>query len=785
MNVSRLPLIIPVLLLGSLGCSGPSTNDAGTGGGDATGGGAVGTGGGTNSGGGSTTGGGTATGGGTTGSAECDLPANAAKRAALLAAQPTIGTRSRTSVTHETSFASLADAGVSCPVTLKFKDSNGNGTIEAYEDWSLAADARAADLLGRMSADDKLALFAHLVTTDAPTTASDGGTPSAAVQMAIASGIRFGLTAANTSALPARATWANNLQAACEASALGIPFVLSSDPAHSVGNGRVKAKGFSQWPQEPGIAATGELTLMESFGKVVAKEYRAIGISLALSPSADLATEPRWFNNQFTFGEDSASVAAMVGAYLKGLQGSSWSGASVAGVVSHFPGAGPAQSGWDARLAKGKFVVYPGGAADAHLAAFQKAFDNDVAGVMPGYGISQTGPWTALGGLLNGSTLEQVGASFNKTLLTDVLRTHYGFGGLVVAPLGVLEDASVSPLGAPWGVESSTKPQRLGKAVSAGVDNFVGLNDTTALAAAKTAGLITDAQINASARRALTLMFKLGLFENPYVDPAQAPLICNSDESFHLGLDAMDRGMVLVVNNDKPAGWLNGTGDGTQSGDKGNAGNGNGKVLPAPPGEPYVSAGCRFYMAGNVDLDYVRSVSAGYGELTNDELIINNQPVSTEADKMAASDYVFIRITAPSTQDPDSGPLKYCKASLEYTSAENAAVNAATLQPIIDARAAIASHPGSKTQIIVGVQSGRPAVLSEVLSSGVSAVYVDWSVTDKVFLDVAFGITSGRGKLPMGLPKSDADSATQKEDVAGDGQNASFLKGVGFQTNAF
>ena len=70
---------------------------------------------------------------------------------------------------------------------------------------------------------------------------------------------------------------------------------------------------------------------------------------------------------------------------------------------------------------------------------------------------------------------------------------------------------------------------------------------------------------------------------------------------------------------------LNGNGDGTQTGDKGNAGNGTMKVLPAPPGEPYVAAGCSYFIMGNFDLDYVRSVSAGYGLLTNDDPAKANQ----------------------------------------------------------------------------------------------------------------------------------------------------------------
>ncbi len=717
--------------------------------------------------------------------AECDKAANVAKKAALLASQPTIGVKTKAQITATITFASVADNPlINCPVDLKFKDSNGNGTLDPYEDWTRTADARATDLAGRLTADQKLGLMAHATATDVPA----GATPTvaAALQTAITAGIRFGTTSANSAALTPRAAWANTVQGLAEATAFGIPFVLSTEPSHSQSAARSKAKGFSQWPQELGLAATGDLTLLESYGKIVAAEYRAIGITMALSPAADLATDPRWFNNQFTFGEDSTAVAGLVGAYIKGLQGTSLSTTGVAAVVGHFPGAGATAGGFDGRLEKGKNLVYSGTTLDSHLAAFQKAFDNGVAGVMPAYNIPATGAWTALGGALSGTTIEQVGASFNHALITDTLRTHYSFGGLVVAPRGVLEDKGGAAMGAPWGMEASTKAQRIGKAVNAGVDQFAGLEETTAIAAAKSGALINDAQIDASVRRALKLIFQLGLFENPYVDAAQAPALCNTDLSYRAGLGALDRSMVLVINASKPAGWLNHNGDGTQTGDKGNAGNGSGLVLPAPPGEPYVSAGCRYYVgAGNIDLDYVRSVSAGYGELTNDESVINSVPVSTEADKMAASDYIFIRINTPYTYDTDSGPLNYSKASLEYASAENSPANAALLQPVIDARAAITSHSGSQAQIIVGIDGGRPSVVSELKSRGVTGIYSTWGVPDKVFFDVVFGIVAGKGKLPVGLPASDAAAAAQKEDTAGDGQDPTLVKGYGFQTTPF
>ncbi|MCA9668490.1 MAG: glycoside hydrolase family 3 protein [Myxococcales bacterium] len=708
--------------------------------------------------------------------AECDKPANVQKVAAWKAIETSLEVRSKSVIKAKVSFPSAADdPSKTCEVELSFRDLNGNGTLDPYENYTLSAADRATDLVSQMTEAEKIGLMAHVTTSDAPTVASSD--VSAALKAQIDSGqIRFGKVTAHTSPLGARASWANNVQALCEASRLGIPFVLSMEPSHADGGGRSKASGFSQWPLELGLGTWGVADRIRDYGKIVSKEYRAIGVRMALSVSANLATDPRWHGSQFTFGEDSAKVSTLIAAYVEGLQGAGMGAESVAAVVGRFPGAGAAKGGVDARLAKGKYLSYPGNNIDAHLAPFAAAFNAKAAAVMPAYGILESGSWSGLGGVLSGSTIEQVAASFNKTVVTDALRTHYHFDGLVLAPWGVINDAGVNPLGAPWGVESMTKSQRVAKAINAGVDQFGGLEDTTVISGAKTAGLITAAQIDAAAKRALVLMFSLGLFDNPYVDDSAAAGLVNTTAAKTAGQTAMDHAIVLLVNQTKPSGFLNGGGDGTQTGDKGNAGNGTMKVLPAPPGEPYVAAGCSYFMMGNVDWDFVFESSAGFGELTN------FLPGKTDEERIALSHYVFILLDAPFTADPDSGPLELAKSSLEYATNANASV----LAQIATARAAI-DKAGKDTQIIVGIVGGRPSVVSEVLAANnkVGALAVMWGATTKSFLDTLFGIHSGLGTLPVGLPASDAAGATQKEDVAGDGQHATFILGAGMSLTTF
>lgn len=149
----------------------------------------------------------------------------------------------------------------------------------------------------------------------------------------------------------------------CESVGFGIPANNSSDPRHGT---RAKAEfdaaaggEISMWPSPLGMAATFDPTLIEKFGKIAADEYRALGITTALSPQVDIATEPRWGRFNGTFGESPALSAAMGQAYCDGFQSSVWGAKSVNAMVKHWPGGGSGEAGRDAHYANGKFAVYP------------------------------------------------------------------------------------------------------------------------------------------------------------------------------------------------------------------------------------------------------------------------------------------------------------------------------------------------------------------------------------------------------------------------------------------
>ena len=149
------------------------------------------------------------------------------------------------------------------------------------------------------------------------------------------------------------ATWNNNIQQLAERTRLGIPVTIASDPRHSArenAGASIPTPFFSKWCSPLGFAAIGDTTIMREFGDIARQEYTALGIRLALSPMADLATEPRWGRINGTFGEDAELSAQLTKAYVLGFQGDSLSSSSVACMTKHFSGGGPQEDGEDAHF---------------------------------------------------------------------------------------------------------------------------------------------------------------------------------------------------------------------------------------------------------------------------------------------------------------------------------------------------------------------------------------------------------------------------------------------------
>ena len=337
-----------------------------------------------------------------------------------------------------------------------FKDMNRNGIVDRYEDWRLSARERAEDLAGRLSVEEIAGMMLYSSHQSVPSSggmfggATYGGksyNESGAAPSDLSDAQKRFLTEDNLRAVlvtsvesPAiAAQWNNNMQALVESMGHGVPVNTSSDPRHETSATAEYNYGaggeISHWPTSLGLAATFDPDLVEEFGHIAAKEYRALGITTALSPQIDLATEPRWTRFYGTFGESPELDTDMARAYVDGFQTSSgkdeiangWGYSSVNAMVKHWPSGGPEEAGRDAHYNYGKYAVYPGGAFDTHLKPFvEGAFKlngatGQASAVMPYYTIS-TG--------IDPSG-KNVGNSFSEYIVNDLLRGKYSYDGVV------------------------------------------------------------------------------------------------------------------------------------------------------------------------------------------------------------------------------------------------------------------------------------------------------------------------------------------------------------------
>jgi beta-glucosidase len=604
---------------------------------------------------------------------------------------------------------------------LAFRDLNRNGTLDVYEDWRRPTPARVEDLLARMTLEEKAGLLMH---GNPP--GIDGGlrTPwdlQALRPLIEQRHIRFFISRVGGSDPAALADMANAAQAMAEDSRLGIPVVISSDPRNHLQTTfglNVDAGAFSQWPETTGMAAIGDPELVRRFGEAAGREYRAVGLRMALSPMADLASEPRWPRVSGTFGDDPALVSRLAGAYIEGFQGGrdGIGRDSVAAVVKHWVGYGAQPEGYDAHNPYGRYIAFPGGRFDDHLRAFDGAFAAHVAGVMPTYG-QPSGELR-----IDGRPAEPVGAGFSRQMLQDLLRRDRRYGGIILTDWKITDDCLQPCLtgtlhhdevGMPWGVENLSKAERFAKALDAGVDQFGGVADADIIVQLVRAGQVTEARVDESARRLLTLMFDLGLFENPYVDPEAARAIVGAPDIKAQAMDAQRRSVVLLENRDA--------------------------TLPLRPG-------LKVWL-WKVSPDAARD--AGF----------------TVVDRPEDADVALVRVAAPFTTHPE-----FFFGSRHHEGALDFAADNPDRQAVERASAAVPT--------VVTAYLDRPAILGPVKARA-AALLAEFGVSDTALFDVLTASTAPGAHLPFELPASMQAVEQQAPDAPSDSEAPLYPRGFG------
>ncbi|KJQ52791.1 Periplasmic beta-glucosidase precursor [Microbacterium sp. SA39] len=543
----------------------------------------------------------------------------------------------------------------------------------SYFDTGRSVAERVEILLRQMTLEEKAGLFFHTMITMGPDgDLSDGDRefdlPSNSEYVVGRHMNHFNLLTGGTP--EAMAAWNNNIQRLAAGTRLGIPVTISTDPRNSYSDNPLAgllAGSFSVWPEALGLAATQDPELVEQFADIARQEYMAVGIRVALHPQVDLATEPRWARQLDTFGEDAELTSRLVTSYIRGFQGTELGTNSVATMTKHFPGGGPQKDGEDPHFAYGREQVYPGGMFDHHLKPFIAAIAAGTTQMMPYYGMPV------------GTEHEEVGFGFNKSVITTLLREKLGFDGIVCTDWGLLTDAVVDDEPFParaWGVEHLTPPERMRKAIDAGVDQLGGEATPDVLVELVRAGEITEDRLDESARRLLREKFTLGLFDDPYVDEARAARVVGAPEFLEAGLRAQRASLTLLTNRETAAG----------------------PILP-------LASGLRLYVEG-----INAAVASQYG-------IVVDEP--------SDADVAILRIHAPFEKRSTSFENYFHAGSLEFSAdlidhIDRVAVHVPTivdvfldrpaiLSPIVDSAAAVIANFGAAPTALLDVLTGHDA----------------------------------------------------------------------------
>ncbi len=272
---------------------------------------------------------------------------------------------------------------------VQFRDLNKNGSMDPYEDPRRPIEECVDDLLAQTTLEEKAGMLFHNflpINEDGTLFEGQGRHGPVSTSELVLMKLMDHLNLFRVIEPRAMAQWYNRLQELAEATRLGSPVTIASDPRHGYSGNpatSLTGEGFSQWPEPLGLAAIGDEALGVEFGNIARQEYVALGIRTAEHPMADLATEPRWGRISGTFGEDAHLSARMTAAYIHGFQGAELGPQSVACMTKHFPGGGPQKDGENPHFRYGKEQVYPGGKFEYHLIPFEAAFEAGTAQIMP------------------------------------------------------------------------------------------------------------------------------------------------------------------------------------------------------------------------------------------------------------------------------------------------------------------------------------------------------------------------------------------------------------------
>ena len=403
-------------------------------------------------------------------------------------------------------------------------------SVLTYQNPNLSIDIRLADLLSRMTLEEKVGQLLCPLGWEMYEIHGSKVYPSGKFKQLIKER-NAGMLWATYRADPwTKKTLANGLNPEMAAKAgnalqkyvmentrLGIPMFLAEEAPHGH-----MAIGATVFPTGIGMAATWSPELVKEVGQVIAKEIRSQGGHISYGPVLDLTRDPRWSRVEETFGEDPVLSGILGASMVDGLGGGNLSQkyATIA-TLKHFLAYAVPEGGQNGNYASV-------GIRDLHqnfLPPFRKAIDAGALSVMTSY-----------------NSIDGIPCTSNHNLLTQLLRNEWKFRGFVVSDLYSIEGIHESHFVAP------TKENAAIQSVTAGVDVDLGGDAYTNLCHAVQSGQMDKAVIDTAVCRVLRMKFEMGLFEHPYVDPKIAAKTVRRKEHIELARKIAQSSITLLKN---------------------------------------------------------------------------------------------------------------------------------------------------------------------------------------------------------------------------------------------
>ena len=396
-----------------------------------------------------------------------------------------------------------------------------------YKNPRLSVEQRVADLLSRMTLEEKVAqltcLWMNRPQVNPQIDFENGRGDFLPEKAAVVMKHGIGQIARQREQKGPRegAMFANAVQKwLIENTRLGIPAILHDEILHGH-----MAKGSTSFPQPIALATTWDPEFITKVFTAGALETRARGSHQVLGPNLDLGRDPRWGRTEETYGEDPYFTSRMAVAIVRALQGTgpAIDNNHVIATAKHFAAHGQPESGTNIAPANFSERVL----REYFLPSFKAAVtEAGIMSVMPSY-----------------NEIDGVPSHANKWLLQKVLREEWGFKGHVVS------DYYAIPQMVDLHHVASDKNTAAKIAIEAGVDTELPDPDTftTVLTLVKDRR-VSEATLDQAVARNLRAKFLLGLFENPYVDAERAVQVTNSSEHRALAADAARRSITLLKN---------------------------------------------------------------------------------------------------------------------------------------------------------------------------------------------------------------------------------------------